>query len=74
MSSAPFSTPPAAAQTQPKPFTAKVPQEKIDEFKALLKVAKLGPVTFEGEQKDRKFGLSREWIQHAKDVWEKWDW
>ncbi|KII87364.1 hypothetical protein PLICRDRAFT_112525 [Plicaturopsis crispa FD-325 SS-3] len=60
---------------QPTPFKLAVPESKLDELKTLLKLTKVAGPTYEGSQHDRKYGVTTEWVQNAKDVWEsKFDW
>lgn len=58
-----------------KPFTLNVPENDFLEFKQLLQVSKLGPLTWEGQQEDRRFGVTRKWLAETKDYWlNKYDW
>ncbi|KII87377.1 hypothetical protein PLICRDRAFT_43010 [Plicaturopsis crispa FD-325 SS-3] len=60
---------------QPTPFKLTVPDAKLDELKTLLKLTKVAGPTFEGSQQDRKYGVTTEWVQGAKDHWEnRFDW
>ncbi|KII87369.1 hypothetical protein PLICRDRAFT_252879 [Plicaturopsis crispa FD-325 SS-3] len=60
---------------QPTPFKLAVPDLKLDEFKTLLKLTKVAGPTYEGSQQDRKYGVTTEWVQNAKNTWEtKFDW
>ncbi|KAM5359348.1 hypothetical protein ACJZ2D_014551 [Fusarium nematophilum] len=68
-----FDTVPSQALRQPTPFTLRIGQTDLDEFKALLSLSKVGPQTWENSQSD--LGLSREWLLDAKDIWlNKFQW
>ncbi|KAK4981979.1 hypothetical protein LTR50_007860 [Elasticomyces elasticus] len=70
-----FNKIPSGAKQQPKPFKANIEEEKLSEFKQLLKLSKLGPVTYENQQEDRRYGVTRQWMKNAKEHWEtKFDW
>ncbi|KAF2737153.1 epoxide hydrolase-like protein [Polyplosphaeria fusca] len=61
--------------TSAKPFTLNISENDFSEFKQLLKLSKIGPVTWEGVQDDRRFGLTHKWITETKDYWlNKYDW
>jgi microsomal epoxide hydrolase len=71
----PFGKPPPAANPSPAPFTISIPDDKISELKVLIKVSKIGPKTYENQLEDRPYGITREWLSHAKEKWEKeFDW
>lgn len=64
-------SPPSSA----KPFTLNVLDKDFSEFKQLLQVSKLGPLTWEGQQEDRRFGVTHKWLSEAKDYWlNKFNW
>lgn len=66
---------PNTVKAQPKPFTAHVPDDTLTEFKQLLKYSKVGPPVYENQQQDRRFGITRDWLLHAKKEWETtYDW
>lgn len=70
-----FSKLPSNAKVQPKPFKAQIDQDAIQEFKQLLKLSKIGPAVYENQQQDRRFGMTREWLEKAKKHWETdYDW
>jgi len=54
-------------------FTIAISDKDIEEFKTLLKLSKLPPVTHEGTQE--RLGITREWMKNAKTHWEEtYDW
>ncbi|KAI4953675.1 hypothetical protein J4E91_002523 [Alternaria rosae] len=58
-----------------KPFTLNVSDQDVSEWRQLLQLSKLAPETWEGQQEDRRFGVSRKWLSDAKDYWlNKYDW
>lgn len=69
-----FSTVPPSAEKAPTPFTVSVSDEKIDEFRTLVKLSKLAPPTYEGSHADRRLGLSTEWLANAKKELQDFDW
>lgn len=74
----PFSTVPKSAQQLPTPFDLHVDEEKLQDFKTLLKLSPVAKETFENKQNEGghgKFGVSRKWIDDAKKEWiENFDW
>lgn len=63
--------PPSSAE----PFNLHISDEDISEWRQLLKLSKLGPVTYEGQQEDRRYGVTHKWLIDAKDYWlNKYDW
>ena len=77
-SAKPFSTPPASVQQQPKSFDLHVEEQKLQDFKTLLKLSPVAKETYENKRDEGshgKFGVSRQWIIDAKREWmEKFDW
>jgi len=72
-----FNTIPPTAKAQPRPHKVCIPEEKVAEMKQLLKLSKIGPVTYENlhaEPTKGKFGLTREWLSTAKEEWLAFDW
>lgn len=64
-------SPPSSA----KPFTLNVSEQDISEWRQLLQLSKLAPPTWEGEQSDRRFGVTHKWLSETKDYWlNKFDW
>jgi len=79
MSSPPFSKIPASATITPTPFRAHIDDDKLSDFKALLRLSPVGPATFENSgphAQDRTFGVSRDWLIQAKEQWlsDRFDW
>jgi microsomal epoxide hydrolase len=62
----PYAQLPAKATKQPTPFQISISEEKVWEFKALLKLSKVTPPTYESLQEDRRFGVSHKWITETK--------
>lgn len=64
-------SPPSSA----KPFTLNVSDQDLSEWRQLLQLSRLAPDTWEGRQEDRRFGVSRKWLEEAKEYWlNKYDW
>ncbi|CAJ2510783.1 Uu.00g064080.m01.CDS01 [Anthostomella pinea] len=71
---APFARLPAGVQTEPTPFRVSTAKDKIHELHEILKVSKVGKATYENEQQERDYGVTREWLANAKTQWEVFDW
>ncbi|OLN97760.1 putative epoxide hydrolase 6 [Colletotrichum chlorophyti] len=70
-----FGNIPIGALKNPETFRLRVPDEDLEEFKQLLKLSKIGPHTWYNQQEDRRFGVTRKWLQDAKDAWlNEFDW
>ncbi|KAJ3542143.1 hypothetical protein NM208_g4252 [Fusarium decemcellulare] len=70
-----YDTIPAGVQLQLERFQLRILEEKVDEFRQLLRLSKLAPKTYESLQPDGKFGITHDWISKAKEYWEnKYDW
>ncbi|KAJ5619978.1 hypothetical protein N7510_003962 [Penicillium lagena] len=69
-----FATYPKTMKSSPTPFQVSIPEEQLNEFRQLLRLSKIGPKTFETEQCDGRFGVTRDWLVNAKAKWEEWDW
>ncbi|KAF2216516.1 hypothetical protein CERZMDRAFT_119933 [Cercospora zeae-maydis SCOH1-5] len=74
-----FSIPPAGCKADIKPFKAHVDQQKIDDFKTLLKLSPVANANYENSDPSvagpRRYGTPRDWLINAKDHWlNKYDW
>lgn len=71
-----YTTLPSKATAKPTPFKARISDEKLSEFKQLIKLSPIGPAVFENQkQQDRKWGMTRDWLSEAKQYWtDKFDW
>ncbi|KAF2010210.1 hypothetical protein BU24DRAFT_496971 [Aaosphaeria arxii CBS 175.79] len=70
-----FSTIPANATQQPTPFGLHVDEQKLQDFKTLLRLSPVARETYENQQEDRRFGVTRKWMLDAKEYWENsFDW
>ncbi|KXS97485.1 hypothetical protein AC578_9074 [Pseudocercospora eumusae] len=70
---------PSSATLKPKPFKAEVDQQKIDDFKTLLKLSPVAPPVYENSDPTvtgtRRYGVPREWLLKAKEHWlNSFDW
>lgn len=66
---------PAGVILDVKPFKAHVAEEKLQLFKKLLELSPLAPAVFENTNAGRKYGVTREWMENAKEVWlNDFDW
>ncbi|KAF2868816.1 epoxide hydrolase-like protein [Massariosphaeria phaeospora] len=64
-------SPPNSAQ----PFTLNISDDQISEWSQLLKLSKIGPLTWEGKQADRRFGVTHNWLSSTKAYWlNTYDW
>lgn len=58
-----------------QPFEAHVSDEKLELFKKLLELSPIGPAVFENTKVGRKYGMTRDWLVNAKNVWlNDFDW
>ena len=73
---APFGKIPSAATVSPKPFTAHVDEQDLQDFKQLIKLSRVGPACFENSNLVAgKYGTTHEWTIKAKQYWEtEFDW
>lgn len=74
-----FDTLPAGATSKAEPFQLHVPDSDVSDFRALLKLSKLAPETYENRAVTREsgqyFGITRDWLSEAKETWlNKFDW
>lgn len=70
-----FGIVPSTAQTAPENLVVNYPQAELDALKTLLAASRIGPETYEGQQQDRKYGITTQWLQNAKKSWlEEFDW
>ena len=71
----PYSTVPKAATQQPERFELHVEENKLEDFKQLLRLSPVAKDCYENRQQDRRFGVTREWMLNAKKHWEnEFDW
>jgi len=72
-----YSKPPSSVKLNLKPFKAHVDEQKLQDFKTLIKLSPIAPANYENSDKsvDRRYGVSRDWIANAKDHWlNSFDW
>ena len=66
---------PAGAILDIKPFEAHVYEEKLEHFKKLLELSPIAPAVFENTNASRRYGMKRDWLENAKEVWlNEFDW
>lgn len=66
---------PQAASLRINNFEASVPESELSDFKQLLRLSKVGPKTYENTQRDRRYGMTHQWLTDAKQHWEYvYDW
>lgn len=66
---------PTNATLKPQPFKANVEEQKLQHMKDLIKLSPVGRKTFENSANKRRYGMERDWLSHAKKVWETtYDW
>ncbi|KAG8631701.1 hypothetical protein KVT40_000841 [Elsinoe batatas] len=66
---------PSSAKVKPTPFTANIPEEKLQQMLQLAKLAPIAPEVYENVDTSRTFGMNREWLIKARDHWiTKFDW
>lgn len=64
-----FGTIPQNAPGKPEPFTLRVSDEDLADFRSLLRLSKVGPATWENGRGDGSLGVTRDWLAGAKDAW-----
>lgn len=58
-----------------EPFELQTDEDVLTDLKILLKHSRLPIDTFENTREDKRFGLTKAWIQEAKTYWEnQFDW
>ena len=60
---------PAGVTLDVKPFKAHVDEQKLQHFKQLLALSPIAPTVFENTNAGRKYGMKRDWLENAKNVW-----
>ncbi|KAK5172060.1 uncharacterized protein LTR77_003697 [Saxophila tyrrhenica] len=70
----PYSTLPAGVKAASEVFNVSIPEEKVTEMKQLVRLSKLPPRTYESVQSDRRYGVTSDWLQEARDAWLEFDW
>ncbi|KAH8196082.1 hypothetical protein TruAng_009738 [Truncatella angustata] len=67
---------PSGVRTNPTHFQVHVPDQKLRDFKQLLRLSPVAVATFENSQSvGRRYGIQREWLVKAKDHWlNNFDW
>lgn len=75
MDMAAYRTLPPTVIAKPTPFTVSIFEDRLQQFNQLLKLSPVGIDTYENQQEDLRFGLSRKWLSDAKAQWEHdFDW
>ncbi|KAF2091834.1 alpha/beta-hydrolase [Saccharata proteae CBS 121410] len=73
-----YETLPKSAKGKPTKFDVSVPEEKLEQFKQLIKLSPIGPQTYENLHEDRElgssFGVTHKWLSNAKEAWLSFDW
>lgn len=70
-----YGTVPANANQQPEPFELHIDDQKLENLKQLLKLSPVAKDTYENQQQDRRYGVSRQWLLDTKKYWEnQFDW
>lgn len=66
----PYSLPQAAT-----PFILNIPDGEYSDLQQLLRLARTGPLTWENQHDDGRYGVSHRWLMSMKDYWlRKFDW
>ena len=66
---------PASTTLDVKPFKAHADEEKLKHFKKLLELSPIAPAVFENANAGRRYGMKRDWLANAKEVWlNEFDW
>lgn len=70
----PFSKPPSGTHKSPTSFRISIPDARLEELQAMIKLSKIAAPTYETIQKDRWYGVTREWLLNAKEEWLRYNW
>ncbi|KAJ4983262.1 putative epoxide hydrolase [Stagonosporopsis vannaccii] len=74
-STKPFSNVPPGASQQPRAFELHVNEQKLQDFKTLLKLSPIAKETYENLRNDGEFGVTHKWMSHSKEYWQNnFDW
>lgn len=74
-STKPYSNVPAGASQKPTPFELHIDDQKLQDFKTLLKLSPIAKETYENLREDGEFGVTRKWMLDAKQHWQdSFDW
>ncbi|KAL1594041.1 hypothetical protein SLS59_009072 [Nothophoma quercina] len=74
-SSKDFSSVPASASQKPTPFELHIDEQKLQDFKTLLKLSPIAKETYENTREDGELGVTRKWMLDAKKQWQdSFDW
>ncbi|KAJ4339928.1 hypothetical protein N0V87_002866 [Didymella glomerata] len=74
-SAKPFSCVPAGARQEPTPFELYIDDQKLGDFKTLLKLSPVAKQTYENLQEGGEFGVTHKWMVDAKKYWQdSFDW
>ncbi|OBR10499.1 Epoxide hydrolase [Colletotrichum higginsianum IMI 349063] len=66
----PYSLPDAAT-----PFHLNFPDEEYSQLQKLLRLSRIGPLTWENQHTAGRYGVSHQWLTSIKDYWlTKFDW
>ena len=72
-----FGKVPSSVKMPLKPFKAHADEQKLQDFKQLLKLSPIAPANYENSDKsvERRYGVPRDWLVNAKDYWlNQFDW
>lgn len=73
-----FAAFPKGAKQEPKKFELHIDEQKLQDFRTLLRLSPLPKETYENLQNagsHGEFGISRQWMINAKKHWEQdFDW
>lgn len=64
-----FGIVPSTALSTPERNLVNFPQTELDDLQTLVAASRVGPVTFESLQQDRKYGITTQWLHDAKQAW-----
>lgn len=70
-----FDKVPAGASQKPTPFELHIDEQKLQDFKTLLKLSPVAKKTYENLREDGEFGVSQKWMSESKEHWQNsFDW
>ncbi|KAH6971211.1 Alpha/Beta hydrolase protein [Ilyonectria sp. MPI-CAGE-AT-0026] len=58
-----------------KPFTLHIPDDEYSQLEELLRLSRIGPLTWENQHQDGRYGVPHEWLVSTKEYWlNSFDW
>lgn len=70
-----YATLPNGVTLNVQPFQAHASEQQLQHFRKLLELSSVAPAVYENTSAGRRYGIQRDWLVNAKDVWlNEFDW